>query len=267
MPVRRWGVSAALLTLAAGAAAPADDKQAAEFVGRTEAVATVELRARVDGYVVRVNCKDGDAVKQGGLLVEIDPRPYQAELDRARAGILQAEARVKWAHFEQERARRLFPTGGISQGELQQRDAEAATADANLLTAKANTELAKLNVEFTHVTAPIAGRVTHLLSPGNDVRADRYALGTLVADDPIAVVFDVDEKTTLRLLKAGPAAGGSAAVGFADETGYPHEGKVDSVAVQADPKSGAVRWRVLLPNADRRVLPGMSARVRLAARH
>ncbi len=258
---RSWPI-VAVLTLAGGSTAVAQDKGAVEFVGRVEATATVELRARVAGQVTQVPVKVGDAVKQGQVLFQIDPRPFQLEVDRAQAGVAQAEARIKLYTAELARARSLRMTGGVTQGEFDRLEAERVGAIAGLDSARAGLELAKLYLDFTKVVAPMNGRVVRALAPGSVVRENRTAIGTLVADDPIAVAFGVDEKTTLRLLKSG-RTGGKAAVGFADEDGFPHEGQVNSVEPRADPKTGVVQWRLVLPNPDRRVVPGMSARVRL----
>lgn len=262
MTVRPRQLFLALPFLLPGPSAAADDK-AAEFAGRVEAAATIELRARVDGYVVRVNCRAGEVVKKGQVLFEIDPRPYEVELRRAEAGIAQAQARLKFYEVERLRVRTLVQTGGVNQSEVDRIEAERLNSEATLQQARAGLDLAKLNLEYTKVLAPIDGRIGNPIAAGNVVRADRYALGTLVADDPVIVAFAVDEKTTLNLLKAGRAAGTAAAVGFAGEDGFPHQGKIDSVDVTADPKTGSVQWRLTLPNADRRVLPGMFAKVRL----
>jgi membrane fusion protein, multidrug efflux system len=218
----------------------------------------------VDGRVVRVNCKAGDVVQKDAVLFEIDPRPFEAELRRAEAGIGQADSRLKFYAVERKRALMLIQTGGVNQSELDRIEAERLNAEATLQSARAGVDLAKLNLEYTKVLAPMTGRVENPLAVGNVVRADRYSLGTLIADDPVVVAFSVDEKTTLRMLKAGGKAG-AAAVGFADEDGFPHQGRIDHVGGEVDPKTGVVQWRLLLPNADRRILPGMFARVRLAA--
>lgn len=255
---------AATIMLLGGGFGQADDKSAPEFAGRVEPSATVELRSRVDGPIVRVNCKAGEVVQKGAVLFEIDPRPFEAELRRAEAAIGQAESRLKYYAAERKRAQMLIQTGGVNQSELERVDAERLNSEATLHSARAGVELARLNLEYTKINAPMAGRIGNLLAPGNVVRADRYVLGTLVADDPIVVAFAVDERTTLRLARAG-GAGIPAAVAFAGDEGFPHQGKVDSVDVRADPNTGTIQWRVVLPNPDRHVLPGMSARVRLGA--
>jgi multidrug efflux system membrane fusion protein len=266
---RRATLTLALLV----AVSPAlGDEKSLEFLGRVEASATVDLRCRVDGYVVAVNCKPGDLVQKGTVLFEIDPRPYKAELERAQAGILQAEARLRYYTVERDRLVALRPTGGVNQSDVDRISAEKLAGEATLHTAKATAELAKLNLEFTRVVAPFAGRIRDPIAAGNVVRADRYTLGTLVADDPVHVLFDVDQKTAMQMRKSprpgGLPAGGhlplSAAVQFPGEDGFPHQAKVDESFASADPATGTVRWRIVLPNPERTVLPGMSARVRVA---
>jgi RND family efflux transporter MFP subunit len=261
--MRTRDVLAVVPILLASAAGAADDKGTAVFVGRVEPAQTVDLRARVAGQIVRVHCKAGDEVKPGAVLFELDPRPYQVELDRAVSGVAPAEARLKYYQTELARARGLRAGGGVSQGEYDRLDAERANSEGMVLSAKASVEAARLTLEFTKVAAPFSGRVAKPLAVGSVVRENRNVLATLVAGDPIVVAFGVDEKTTLRLLKGTGPVGGPAAVGFADEDGFPHQGKVDRVDVRADPAAGVVQWRLVLPNPDRRVLPGMSARVRL----
>jgi membrane fusion protein, multidrug efflux system len=241
----------------------AADDQTADFVGRVEPAATVELRSRVDGQVIRVNCRAGEVVKKGAVLFEIDPRPYEIEVRRAEAGIAQAQARLKFYEVERQRVRALVPTGGVNQSEVDRIEAERLNSEATVQSARASLDLAKLNLEYSRVTAPMDGRIGNPLALGNVVRADRYTLGTLVADDPVIVTFAVDERTTLQILKGGGAARAAAAVAFTGEDGFPHKAKIDNVDVTADPKTGTVQWRVLLPNADRQVLPGMFAKVRL----
>jgi RND family efflux transporter MFP subunit len=259
---RRWPALLTILIIPLLAAPAADDKGGAEFVGRVEAAATVDIRARVTGEIVRVNCKAGQEVRQGDVLFEIDPRPYQAELEHAIGAVGPAEARIKYYLAELERARVLRPAGGVSQGEFDRLESERANWVGNLRSAKAAVESARLNVEYTKILAPMRGRIAHPWDAGNVVRQNRYVLATLVADEPVTIAFGVDERTMLRLLK-GQAAETKATVGFADEDGFPHQGKMEQVGVIADPATRLVECRVVMPTVGRRVLPGMSARVRL----
>jgi multidrug efflux pump subunit AcrA (membrane-fusion protein) len=134
-----------------------------------------------------------------------------------------------------------------------------------LQTAKANVELARLNLDFAKVRAPMGGRITHPLAIGSVVRENRNVLATLVADDPLTVAFGVDEKTFLFMSKAQPT-NVQASVGFADEEGFPHAAQFAETGVVADPTNHSVECRLVVPNPGRRVLPGMSARVRLVPR-
>jgi RND family efflux transporter MFP subunit len=248
-----YALFAIVLTVCRSAAADV------EYQGRVVPTATVELRSRVPGHVIRVAVKAGDAVKKGDLLFEIDPRWYEADLEKARHGITQAEARLRYFGLEVTRDKALRQTGGVNQQELDRAESERVAGEATVLIARAALDQAKLNLEFTKVLAPMNGRINNPLAVGSIVRANRYVLATLVADDPIVVAFDVDEKTALRLGKSG----GTATVAFADETGFPHQGKIDSIGGEVDPKTGTLRLRLALPSGGRPVLPGMSAKVRV----
>jgi RND family efflux transporter MFP subunit len=187
---------------------------------------------------------------------------YQADLEKARHGITQAEARVRYYRIEVDRAKALRQSGGVNQSELDRLDTERLNAEATVLVAKAATEQAKINLDFTKIYAPMAGRVSNLLAPGNVVRPNRTVLGTLITDDPIAIVVTIPETAALAMFKAG-GAGPAATVGFADEEGYPHPARLESVSARSDPASGTVQLRFAMPATARRVLPGMTARVRL----
>jgi RND family efflux transporter MFP subunit len=234
------------------------------FTGRTEASATVELRARASGYLTRVLFKDGAEVKQGELLFEIDPRPYRAKLDRAQVALDRAEVRRKMAEADLKRADALARTVDISNEERNKLAAAQADAQAAVRLAQVDREVAQLNLDFTRVTAPISGRIgRRLLDPGNVVKADETFLATIVREDPLYVYFDVDETTALRLRreKMGPKVPVTA--GFAGEKGFPHRGMVDFVANRVAPATGTLRVRAVLPNADGLLMPGLFVRVRL----
>ncbi|MBX6312160.1 MAG: efflux RND transporter periplasmic adaptor subunit [Isosphaeraceae bacterium] len=248
------------------------------FTGRTVARKTVEVRARVTGYLETIHFKDGDEVQEGDLLFTIDPRQYQAELDRTEAALEQAEARYKRLEADLTRARSTFSRGAISRSDLDLVAGDYAEAKAALGMARAARDLAKLNVEFTRVTAPIAGRLSRrLVDEGNLVKADETLLTTIVTLDPMYVYFDVDERTLLRirrLIREGKirsrAEGAVIPIeaALADEDyeryGYPHRGTLDFSDNAVDPNTGTLKVRGVIDNPAPRVLsPGLFLRVRL----
>jgi RND family efflux transporter MFP subunit len=243
--------------------APREVTDHAVFTGRTAASRSVEVRPRVSGYLTKVAFKDGDEVKQGDLLFEIDPRPYQAELEKAQAGVAVAQARLQQADADYQRRKALSGRGGVSQEELDRAAGERVVAEAGLRAARAALDAARLTLGFAKVHAPMSGRIgRRLLDPGNLVKADETPLATLVATGPLYVYFDVDERT---LAKGRLKAGLPVAVGLAGEDGYPHEGRIDFLDSRVDAAKGTVRVRAVLANPAGRLRPGQSARVRVAA--
>jgi multidrug efflux system membrane fusion protein len=244
-----------------------------EFTGRTDAVFSVEVRARVTGFLDKVNFVDGTEVNEGDLLVEIDPRPYQAEVERSEANVLQAEARVRRYESDQRRATNLFSRGAISREEIDRIGSDYAEAQAAVGVAKAERDLARLNLEFTKVRSPIAGRLSRrMVDPGNMVQADVTALTTIVSLDPMYVYFDIDERTILRLrrlVREGKIKSRRESVlpihaELADEEDYPHKGEIDFSDNRVDPSTGTLRVRGRIANPQPRVLsPGLFMRVRL----
>jgi RND family efflux transporter MFP subunit len=284
--LHRWRLASPLLLLAASAACsaappevPVSRPVAAEvtdyedFTGRIEAAQTVDLRARVTGYLVKIAFRAGSAVNQGDLLFEIDPRPYQAELDKAQAEVTRAEARLKRLTADFERAKKLMAGGGIGAENFDRIAGDREEAQAALHAAQAARDVAKLNLSFTKVTAPIAGKIGQpALDAGNLVVADTTSLARIVSVDPLFVYFDIDERTFLRLRRtrlADRARGEReleppVMIGLSDEDGYPHRGTVDFIDNRVDPTKGTIRCRAAFPNRQGQLLPGMFARVRLA---
>jgi len=236
-----------------------------EFTGRTEASATVDIRARATGYLTRVLFKEGAEVKQGALLFEIDPRPYQAELMKAEAALTQAEARLQRTAANHKRAAALLPTKAISREEYDKITAERDEAEAMRLASRAVVEHAKLNLDYTKVTAPISGRVgRRFVTEGNLVKADETLLTTIVSQGPMSVYFDVDEKTVLRLRRdRKDGTGLPVGLGLADEKDFPRRGTVDFADLRVDPQTGTLRMRAVFANADGTLLPGLFVRVRM----
>jgi RND family efflux transporter MFP subunit len=232
-----------------------------DFTGRTEASATVQIKARVSGFLTRVLFKEGTAVKKGDLLFEIDPRPYQTELDKADAALALSEARLKRADAAHKRGKALFDSKAMGREELDKIAAERDEAQARLRVAKANRDHARLNLDFTRVTAPMSGRIgRRLLDVGNLVKADETDLATVISSKPMYVYFDIDERTVLRLRQG---KGLQVAMALANDKGFPHRAEVDYVANGVDPTTGTLRLRATLPNADGLLMPGLFVRVRL----
>nr|WP_297387935.1 efflux RND transporter periplasmic adaptor subunit [uncultured Roseateles sp.] len=252
-----------------------------EFSGRLEAVERVDVRARVSGAVQSVHFREGALVKAGELLITIDPAPYQAEVDRAEAQVLAAQARVSYTKSELERSTRLWSERAIAQRELDERSNASNEANANLRAAQAALQSAKLNLGYTQVRAPVAGRVGKLeVTQGNLVAAGPGApvLTTLVSVSPIYASFDADERTVARALGElhGSAKGGTAGagatgdlssipvqIGTAATADTPFNGRLQLIDNQVDARSGTVRVRAVLDNKDGALIPGQFARIRL----
>jgi multidrug efflux system membrane fusion protein len=269
-------IPALLLTAFALTAAHAQDKKddpkppvrASDFTGLVEAT-SAEMRARVTGFVVKMLVQEGDAVKAGQLLVEIDPRPYQAQLDVAKSQVTLAEAQVKLASANFARAKRASDLGTGTKEDLDKSTAEFDVAKAVLLAAKATHQIAELNLQFTKITAPIDGRIGRFFhTEGNLIVQDKDKLMTIVSTDPLRIAFDVDERTVLRLSDAlgeGKFKPGNLVVnvGFANEDGFPHMLPVDFIDNKIDPKTGTLRFGAKLANPKGQYIPGSFVRVRL----
>jgi RND family efflux transporter MFP subunit len=248
-----------------------------EYTARTAAVEAVEVRARVSGYLVKVNFREGSVVKKGDLLFQIDPRPFQAVLDEAKGQVAQWEAKLARAEADATRYERLLPKGAASQKDLDQAIADRGEARAAIQSARAAVDRAALDLEFTRVTAPINGRISrHLIDEGNLVTADTTLLTTIVSIDPMYAYFDADEGTVLhvrQLIREGKARNARASeevtvlLGLANEKSFPHRGTIDFLDNQVNPQTGTLRLRGVFPNemvnGNEVLLPGYFARVRL----
>ncbi|QNN71551.1 efflux RND transporter periplasmic adaptor subunit [Thermomonas carbonis] len=240
-----------------------------DFTGRVAAVESVELRPRVSGYVQRVAYAEGEEVHKGDLLFVVDPRPYQATLDRALAELARAQAESRLAGAQDARAQSLIEVKAISREEFEQRKANSAGASAAVRAAEAAVAAARLDLQFTQVRSPIDGRAGRaLVTQGNLAQADATLLTTVVSQDPVFVYFETDEQTWLRYAELARKDGRSAGdhpvrVGLSSETGYPHAGTLDFVDNQVDPRTGTLRARAVLRNPDRLFTPGLFARVQL----
>jgi len=245
-----------------------------EFSGRLEAVERVDVRSRVAGAVQSVHFREGSLVKAGELLITIDPAPFQAEVDRAEAQVVAAQARVSYTKSEMERSTRLWSEHAIAQRELDERSNAAREADANLRAAQAALQSARLNLGYTQVRAPVAGRVGRIeVTQGNLVAAGPGApvLTTLVSVSPIYASFDADERTVARALADLPGGAGARSqldkvpvqIGTAATSDTPYNGRLQLVDNQVDARSGTVRVRAVLDNKDGALMPGQFARIRL----
>lgn len=240
-----------------------------DFTGRVAAVETVELRPRVSGYVQRVAFEEGQLVRKGDLLFEIDPRPYRAALARAEAELVRARSEARLAAAQHERAQALVEARAISREELETRNAANAQGHAAVRAAEAAVAAARLDLQFTQVRAPIDGRAGRaLVTVGNLAQADATVLTTVVSQDPVHVYFEADEQTWLRYSRdAGSGRDGDGRVvrvGLAGEDGLPHAGTLDFIDNQVDPATGTIRARAVLRNPDGLFTPGLFARVQLA---
>jgi multidrug efflux system membrane fusion protein len=249
-----------------------------EFTGRTDAVSSIGIRARVTGYLVKHPFREGAEVKKGDVLFEIDPRPYQAQLDQAQAQVTLNEASLKLAEVTYNRARPLVGSGAISQQEVDQDKAAVEEARARIRASQAAVKVYQLNLEFCKVTSPIDGMVSrYYYTAGNLVNQDQTLLTTVVSMDPMYAYFDMDEPTLQRIDKAindgkiQVSENGSAIpilLGLQTETGYPHQGTFSFINNVVNPATGsiAVRGKFDNPKPSRgtRVLrPGMFVRIRL----
>ena len=249
-----------------------------EYTGRLAAVSSVEVRARVSGYLQEVHFEEGAMVEQGDLLYVVDPRPYEATLAEAKAQLNRAQVRLELAQSELDRAKRLFERRAISEEELDVRTQEEKEATAGLEATKAAVEAAGLDVGFTRVRAPISGRISNTrVTPGNLIRggaADATLLTTLVSMDPIYFYFSADEQSVLQYLRwiaAGtrPSARDHTTAVYlrlADEQDYSRRGVIDFVDNRIDLATSTLQVRAVFDNPGQMLLPGMFGKIRLPGR-
>ncbi len=264
------GAGAALPEVTVARALLRPVSNSADFTGRVQAVDSVQVRPRVGGYVDSVAFKEGALVHKGDVLFRIDPRPFQAEVDRLTANRIHALVELGLAQGNAQRGRRLLDQHAIAQEEADRLDTAAQSARAMLAAADAALATAKLNLGFTEVRAPIDGRVSNVhITPGNLVGSSDV-LTSVVSVNPVYVVFDVDEHTWLKLdhLRAKATQDGNsprieAAMELSDESGYPHTGRIDFVDNQLHTDSGTMRLRAVFDNHDGLFTPGLYARIRL----
>lgn len=239
-----------------------------ELTGRLEAPESVVVRPRVSGYIDRVAFTEGALVKKGDLLFQIDPRPFEAEVRRLEAQLQQARANLAQAENEARRGERLRASNAISAELADARASAALQARAEVTAIQAGLEAARLNLEFTRVTAPIDGRVSRAeVTTGNLVNAGETRLTSLVSTDKVYAYFDADERIYLKyqeLSRDGQRSDSTPVyLGLSDEDGFPHEGRMDFMDNQVDPRTGTIRGRAVFDNRDGRFTPGLYVRLRL----
>ncbi|MBP7937002.1 MAG: efflux RND transporter periplasmic adaptor subunit [Phycisphaerae bacterium] len=248
-----------------------------EFTGRTSATVSVDIRARVSGYLDEITFKDGQEVKKGDVLFQIDPRPFKAALENALGQKAQWEAKLARAKADVQRYEKLVPTGAATPQDLDKAKADMGEATAAIQSAEATIDTAKLNLEFARIVAPANGQISSSdISTGNLVLADNDKLTTIVSLDPMFVNFDVNERDLLRLRESSRASRppGEALpdigtlkvpvfVGLANEQGYPHQGVIDFADNQVDPTTGTISARGTFDNSKRIFKPGLFTRVRV----
>jgi RND family efflux transporter MFP subunit len=244
-----------------------------EFTGNTQAIHTVQLPARVEGYLIAQHFQDGTDVKKGDLLFTIQPEQYRAQLQQAEADVLNQKAALFHAETEFQRYSRLFQQKAAAQTDVDNWRYQRDSARAQLMNAEAQVELAKLNLTYTRVTAPFDGRMgRRLVDPGNLVGAGgETVLAEINQIDPMYVYFTINELDLLRVKRLQRETGGPdyriapvpAFVGLANEDGYPHEGRIDFAAITVDPSTGTLLLRAIVPNKERAMVPGLFVRVRV----
>ncbi|NQD94049.1 efflux RND transporter periplasmic adaptor subunit [Pseudomonas sp. CrR25] len=241
-----------------------------EFTGRLEAPESVEIRPRVSGFIDLVAFDEGRLVKKGDLLFQIDPRPFQAEVKRLEAQLLQARASQARTASEARRGERLRKSNAISAELADARASAAAEAQAAVAGIQAKLDNARLNLSFTRVTAPIDGRVSRAeVTAGNLVGAGESLLTSLVSTDKVYAYFDADERVFLKYLELAREAGSDARgaspvyLGLSNEDGHPHQGQLDFLDNQVNPRTGTIRGRAVFDNAEGLYTPGLYARLKL----
>jgi RND family efflux transporter MFP subunit len=231
----------------------------------------VDVRARVTGYLQSIEFEDGAQVAAGDLLFVIEPAPFEAALDSAKAALQRSEASLALARANLARAERL-PRGAISAQEVDVERANVATAEADVASAKAALRQAELDLAYTQIKSPINGRVSrHMVDVGNLVQPGETVLTRVEAFDPIHAYFAVSESDVLQFMRANPAATmqsireqpPSLYMGLSGEQGFPHEGRLDFAELGVDPQTGTQMRRGEFPNPDGKLVPGLFARIRL----
>jgi membrane fusion protein, multidrug efflux system len=249
-----------------------------ELTGELQAVNTVDVRPRVSGFIDSVQFTEGARVSKGQVLFQIDPRPYEIEIERLTSEIKRAQSKLEFATAGHTRAERLYAQNAIAREEYEQLTSAETEASGDLGSLNAQLHAARLNLEYTHVRSPIDGHVSRAVITAGNLVSNTNLLTTVVSDDPIYAYFDTDEATYLRFIRQergdhAPPHGGAAHgtsqspvfMGLAGEQGYPHQGLLDFIDNQVDARSSTIHVRAVFDNKDGRFTPGLFARIKLVA--
>jgi RND family efflux transporter MFP subunit len=240
------------------------------FNGRLQASSTVAIRPRVSGTLAGVMFREGTEVQQGQLLFEIDPRSYQSEIDKARADLVVAESQLRLADSTLKRMRSLSDKSAIGPELLDKATADRTASEGAVLRAKATVEKAQHNLDLTRVTSPIRGQIgRRLVDPGNVVKADETLLAEVFNGEIMYVYGEIDERSFMqvRTLIDRTKDNGkqlSVGVGLISEDGFHREGIVDFIDNRLNPATSTATVRIVVANKDKKLVPGMTARIRLA---
>ena len=249
-----------------------------ELTGELQAVNTVDVHPRVSGFVDSVQFTEGARVSKGQVLFQIDPRPFEIEIERLSAELKRAQSKLDYATAGHARAERLFAQNAIAREEYEQLTSAETEAAGDVGSLNAQLHAARLNLEYSHVRSPIDGHVSRALITSGNLVSSANLLTTVVSDDPIYAYFDTDEATYLRFTRlsqgdrkaprehAGHGAASSPVfMGLVGEQGYPHQGQLDFIDNQVDARSSTIHVRAVFDNKDGRFTPGLFARIKLVA--
>ncbi|MEI6033522.1 MAG: efflux RND transporter periplasmic adaptor subunit [Verrucomicrobiae bacterium] len=258
---------------------PVQEREIQDFAiitGRTDAIESVDIRARVSGYLTETKFQDGQEVKKGDVLFLIDPRPYQADLDRATASYNSAQADLKLAEIEFNRTKELREKNAVSAQDFDTKSAALLKAQATLAGSRAAYDTAKLSLDFTRITAPIDGQTSKAsVTPGNLITPDMTApLTNIVSTEKIYAYADLDERQLLRYVRLNntaqdegthPHKPSSIQLQLADEKDFPHEGVIDFADNRVSTDTGTISIRGIFDDKSNLLGPGMFVRLRFPA--
>ncbi|MFO7817025.1 MAG: efflux RND transporter periplasmic adaptor subunit [Thermodesulfobacteriota bacterium] len=245
------------------------------FTGTSSAFKTVDLKAQVSGYLKKINFTSGDMVKRGDLLFIIDPAPYQAKLDQARADLAIKKAELKLSQATLKRKRDAYKDRAVSEVEVIEAEAKEAEAKAAVQAAKARIEEARINLKYTHIHAPFEGRIGRNMVDVGNLITTATLLGTIVDDQPIYAYFNMSENALLKFMQeakarnastANPEKGYQVGLSLANEDDYPHKGHIDYADPSVDTSTGTIQLRAEFENKDHYIIPGLFIKVRVPVR-
>lgn len=248
-----------------------DVAPASEFIGRIEAIRSFEARPRIEGTVEQVAFQEGQDVHEGDLLYVIEPAPYQAALDSAKAQLASAEAKLREAERAYNRAEELRQRGNVSQAQLDQALADRDAAQAAVMMNQAQVRTAEINLGYTRITSPVDGRIgATAVTQGNLVNPSTGVLATVVQLDPIRAVFSVADRDLLAFQRKFDVRQPSQATEkfvptlvLPDGSDYAEEGQIEFANNRVDPQTGTVSIRATFANPQRLLLPGQYVTVRV----